>query len=255
MAYTGNNSIPPRTGPVSSSSAGGVTPPENQSEEGSMVQPNVRPKMAGLQPDRAPKKSLRERMAATRESTVSTGGLGKKNSPEALLNQRHELLSEVRQLSTLHEELKIFNEALHALKTPDVAPDNLLIQVQIGDRMVAIVPPDLEALQGQDVKQLLKEVEDAIKSGYAKCTESVGPAPLQAQFQELQESYTKICTKLGNKHLTEQEMRDDWSSAFQELPESMPVDYSGGVVLIQRVAKQKEKPPESDQQPQPLQPE
>ena len=247
---TGPVSTPPASTPPHSSTTSGTTPTDGgDTNPGSGVQPNARPKMTGLQPNQAPKKSLRSRMTQSKQGAKPTSGMGKPNSPDALQRKKQQVLSAVNDLSIKHGKLKILGEALEVLKAPGTVPKGMIIKVQIGDKMVAIVPPDEEGLKGQDRAQLLKDVEGAVKASYQACIQSVGQVPLPEQLKKLEEEFVQICTKLGKKQSRPEVMHAEWNSAFKAIPKKMKVDYSGGAVLIEKVVVTKPKPPQQNPNP------
>ncbi|MET4693187.1 hypothetical protein [Endozoicomonas lisbonensis] len=252
----GSRSIPPGTPPSGKSLTEETVPEEEQPNAGSVAPPDGRPKMEGLEPGKAPKKSLRERMSAAQPDVASTTGMGKTDSPEALLRQRQEVLTAVNHLAVMNGKLKILGEALEALKSPNDSPKGLVIKVEIDDRMVSIIPPDKEALRGQDMEQLLREVREAVNRSYAECAREAGSKPLPAQFQELQQKFIQLSRQLGKEHAEGEVIQEHLNQALKAVPKSMQVDYSGGIVLIERVIKPKEQPPEpaTDQPPQPPRP-
>ena len=239
----GSRNIPPGPPPSGKSLTEETVPGEEQPDAGSAATPDGLPKMEGLEPGKAPKKSLRQRMARAQPEATPTTGQAKKNSPEALLRERQEVLTEVNQLSVMNGKLKILGEAQRALESPNTPPDGLTIKVQIDDRMVSIIPPDTEALRGQDMEQLLREVKEAVNRGYAECAREVGPKPLPAQFQELQQKFIQLSRKLGKEYAEGEVIQGHLNQALKAVPKSMQVDYSGGTVLIERVIKPKEQPP------------
>ncbi|AMO55221.1 hypothetical protein GZ77_11395 [Endozoicomonas montiporae] len=241
MDYHGERSARPNA------SVGYAAPADKPPESDSPAQADAQPKMKGLQPDRVPKKPLSERVAKSKDGVTSTDGLGKKNSPEALMRKKEEVLSSINELAVMNGKLKMLVEALDALKTPDTPPKGLVIKVQIDDQMVSIIPPDQDALQGHDIQQLLKDVEEAIKGGYSECTRALGPTPLPTRFGALEQQFIKISKKLGKEHAKGEVMSELMNQAVMAVPKSMKVDYSGGTVLLQRVVEQKEKPPAADQ--------
>ena len=251
----GSRNIPSAPPPSGKPLTENTTPGVGQPGAGSAATPNVRPKMRGLEPGRTAGKRLRERKAIVQPEVISTTGMGKKNSPEALLRQRQEVLTAVSQLSEMSGKLKILAEAQRALESPDAPPKGLTMKVQIDDRMVSIIPPDQEALRGQDMETLLREVGEAINGGFAECKRALGPEPPQVQFQALQEKFVWLSGKLGKGHAKDEVMQGHLSQALKAVPASMEVDYSGGTVLIERVIKPKQQPPKPtpDQPPQPSQ--
>lgn len=245
-ASTPSSPTPPQNSPATS----GATPTdEGGATPRSGVQPGAKPKMAGLQPNQAPKKSLRSRIAQSKQGAKPTSGMGKPNTPEALQRKKQQVLSAVNDLSIKHGKLKILGEALEALKTPETVPKGMIIKVQIGDKMVAIVPPDEEGLRGQNRTQLLKDVEGAVKGSYQACINSVGQEALPEQLRRLEGEFMQVCTKLGKQQSKPEVMRAEWNSAFTAIPRKMKVDYSGGTVLIEKVVVTKPKPPQQNPNP------
>ncbi|MCW7554346.1 hypothetical protein NX722_17310 [Endozoicomonas gorgoniicola] len=238
----GSRNIPPGPTPSGKALTEETVPGEEQPDAGSTAPPDGRPKMEGLEPGKAPKKSLRQRMARAQPEATPTTGQAKKNSPEALLRERENVLTDVNQLSVINGKLKILGEAQRALESPNAPPDGLTIKVEIDNRMVSIIPPDTEALRGQDMEQLLREVKEAVNRGYAKCATEVGPKPLPEQFQELQQKFIQLSRKLGKEYAEGEVIQGHLNQALKAVPKSMQVDYSGGTVLIERVIKPKKKP-------------
>ena len=252
----GSRNIPSTPSPSGKPLTESTKPGGEQPSTGSAATPDVSPKMRGLNSGSTAGKPLAERKATAQPEAASTTDMGKKNSPEALLRQREEVLTAINQLSAMSGKLKILAQARRALESPGTPPEGLTIKVQIDDRMVSIIPPDQEALRGQNMEQLLREVGEAINRGFVECQRALGPEPPQVQFQALQEKFVQLSHKLGKEHAKDEEMQRHLSQALKAVPTSMKVDYSGGTVLIERVTKPKKKPPKPapDQPPQSSEP-